>query len=111
MASLHFQVVGRLWSGARGAYQYSDAMAPAEPPSRKEARAIRDAVIAGKARGHGVPDMGDFASIEDARIVHERNDYEAVGRGINRRVDTFTTLAGWSRPSSASAYRRMVNGR
>lgn len=109
--ALHFEVVGRLWSGGRAAYQYTDPSAPSEPCSKGEARALRDAIIAGQAKGAGLPSMGDFASIEDVRIVHERNDYEAVGRGINRRVDTFTTVAGWSHPSSASAYRRMVNGR
>lgn len=52
--------------------------------------------------------MGDFASIEDVRIVHEHNDYEPSG-SLLRRVDTFTTLAGWAKPGSRRTYNRMFN--
>jgi hypothetical protein len=110
MAALHFEVVGWLWSGVRAAYQYTDATAPDEPCSAVEARAIRDALIEGKATGASVPHMGDFAGIDDCRIVHVREHYERAGT-LLRRIDEARTLAGWRYGSSGGFYRRVTSGR
>lgn len=112
-SALHFEVVGRLWSGHKAAYQYSiTENAPFWP--RKLARLIAEQIRnpAGSLSGlpPSIPHMDDFASIDDVRIVHERNDYAASGR-LLRRTDTFTTLAGWAHQGSRGTYSRLTFAR
>jgi hypothetical protein len=113
MDTLHFEVVGRLWSGARSAYQYSTPDTPkwTRKVARSVAEQIRNPAASLTPPPPSVPKMGDFAAIEDVRIVRESNVYEHAGFGISRRTDTFTTLAGWKRSGSARRYARCVNGR
>lgn len=112
--TLHFEVVGRLWDGTRAAYQYTtggDVPFWPRKLARLVAEQIRNPAASLTPPPPSVPSMGDFAEIEDVRIVHEHNDYEAVGHGISRRTDTLTTLAGWKYAGSAKRYARATWGR
>ena len=108
--ALHFEVIGRTWEGRKAAYQYTTtANVPFWP--RRVARMVRDGLVRGDRRElpPSVPDMGDFACILDVRIIHEANAYESTRGGISRRIDTFTTLAGWRDSRSAKRYAKATN--
>lgn len=119
---LHFEVIGRLWSAHTGCYQYTAALKGPEP-SRRAARATRDAIVNGTAKAYRgaegavicgeplppIPDMGDFSEIIDCRIVLASTEYERAGR-LMRRIDESRTLAGWRDKGSARTYARATYG-
>lgn len=109
---LHFEVLGYTWEGQLCAYQYSQALAGAEPTKAK-ARALRDSLISGEGRKLGdwtAPDMGDFQSLADVRIVLTRHSYERAG-ALSRRTDESATLAGFADSHSARTYALCTYGR
>ena len=85
------RVYGVTWSGGRACYQYNVAKAP-----ENDAEAKRIA--------------GDFESLLDYHVIQETNEYEQVGAGFSRRIDTFKTLRGWRNGFSDRRYNRIVNG-
>ena len=84
------RVYGVTWSGGRACYQYNVDKAP---ENDREAKSI----------------AGDFESLIDWHVIQETNEYEQVGAGLSRRVDTFKTLRGWRNGFSDRRYNRIVN--
>ena len=91
--TLHLEVYGRTWGGFKSVYQYSQHNATAQELIDNPGRFA-----------------GDFESVIDYRVVEETNEYENVGRGLLRRVDTFKTLRGFRNGMTPRRFNRLANG-
>ena len=89
---IHLRVYGATWGGGRACYQYSVDKAPQTDQEAKRC-------------------AGDFESLIDWYVMEETNEYEDIGAGISRRIDTFKTLRGWRNGFSDARYNRIVNDR
>ena len=92
MLTIHLEVWGYLWSGAKAVYSYTP-------------KATAEEVIADPKRF-----ASDFASLLDFRVVQESNTYEQIGHCLTRRIDTFKTLRGFRNGMKPNRFYRIANG-
>ncbi len=89
------QVYGFLWCGAKSCYQYSITREQCDMLLENE-----------NLRAYS----GDFESVLDWRLVKETCVYEKVSGSVNRRIDTFKTLRGFSNGMTPQHFQRIING-